>query len=187
MPLSGERLPLRLPHSQNRIRKIFEHSTDSRSRVAILLAFVIYGAAAKVIYDKREHLKGFLNPLNENPFVNTITTEVTITTEECPIIDKDDYKAHRPFEEIGGCAAPPVENPYSVDIQVSQQQPRGCRPLPFALRMRTITRQVAKHETNADAWLYARVAFLFFLALLITWVCNLLLAKKPRKSEGKED
>lgn len=141
-------------------------------RVAILLAIVIYAAAAKVIWNKREHLDGFLNPLNESPFINTVTTEVTITTEERPIVENSKYDREivRTIEES---ATPGVDNPYSVNIQVSQQT-EIIRPLPSVLRMRSLTRQIAKHEANAEAWLYARVAFLFFIALLITWVCLLL-------------
>jgi hypothetical protein len=140
-------------------------------RVAILLATVIYAAAAKLIWNKREHLDGFLNPLNENPFVNTVITEVTITTEERPIVEnsKHDHDMIRTVEES---ATPGVDNPYSVNIQVGRQT-GIIRSLPSALRMRSLTRQIAKHETNAEAWLYARVAFLFFIALLITWVCLL--------------
>lgn len=36
--------------------------------------------------------------------------------------------------------------------------------------MRTLTRNAALSESNSEAWLYARVAFLFFCALLISWV-----------------
>ena len=143
--------------------------TFNMIRVAILLAIVIYAAAAKVIWNKREHLDGFLNPLNESPFINTVTTEVTITTEERPVVENSKYDREivRTIEES---ATPGVDNPYSVNIQVSQQT-EIIRPLPSALRMRSLTRQIAKHEANAEAWLYARVAFLFFIALLITWVC----------------
>lgn len=145
----------------------YTHINKEVSRVAILLAIYIYGRAAKVIWDKRDHLDGFLNPLNENPFVNTVTTEVVITTEERPIVSKSVHET-RTIEES---ATPDISNPYSVDIHVVQQS-GGIRdrPLPSALRMRSLTRQIAKHETNAEAWLYARVAFLFFIALLITWV-----------------
>jgi hypothetical protein len=129
-------------------------------RIAIILAFIVYGMAAKVIWDKREHLDGFLNPLNENPFVNTITTEIEVTYEDNPIINNSG-----PPEPFGNAAE--VDN-YSVQIRVDPQNQN--RPLPAALRMRSITKNVAKNATNAEAWLYARVAFLFFIALLITWV-----------------
>ncbi|QGA17825.1 hypothetical protein EYB26_005501 [Talaromyces marneffei] len=136
--------------------------------VAIILAMAIYGAAAKLIWDKRELLDGFLNPLNENPFINTVTTEVTITTEERPIVENSKYN-HETVRTVEESATPGVDNPYSVNIQVNQQT-NIIRPFSSALRMRSLTRQIAKHETNAEAWLYARAAFLFFIALLITWI-----------------
>jgi hypothetical protein len=114
--------------------------------------------AAKVIWDKRAHLDGFLNPLNENPFTNTVTTEIEITHEERPIVKED---LHTNFSDNSADI-----DPYSVQVQVN---PGAARPMPAALRMRTLTRDAATRETNAEAWLYARVAFLFFVALLITW------------------
>jgi hypothetical protein len=118
--------------------------------------------AAKVIWNKRQHLDGFLNPLNENPFVNTITTDIEITTDERPIM-KETHAPNRIEDTITD-----IDNPYSVQITVDQR--KDSRPLPAALRMRSITRGLAEMESNAEAWLYARVAFLFFIALLITWV-----------------
>jgi hypothetical protein len=136
--------------------------------VAVVLAVIIYSMAAKAIWDKREHLDGFLNPLNENPFVNTITTQIEITTEERPMVNgKEDATVG--IRGVERSTDRGVGNPYSVDIQVDE---RAQAARPAALRMRSLTRQVAKNEANAEAWLYARVAFLFFIALLITWVSH---------------
>ncbi|TVY83029.1 Cyclic AMP receptor-like protein A [Lachnellula suecica] len=132
--------------------------------IAILFAFIVYAMAGKVIWSKRRHLDGFLNPLNENPFTNTVTTEIEITHEERFIVkDSGSQDMADLSTEAEGF------DPYSVNIEVAPQA-RQARPAPAALRMRTLTRDVAEAETNADAWLYARVAFLFFLALLVTWV-----------------
>lgn len=130
----------------------------------MLFAFVVYAMAGKVIYSKRRHLDGFLNPLNENPFTNIVTTEIEITHEERFIV-KDGGSQNT--TDLSG--EPEGFDPYSVDVRVEPQS-RQARPMPAALRMRTLTRDVAEAETNAEAWLYARVAFLFFIALLITWV-----------------
>lgn len=120
--------------------------------------------AGKVIWSKRRHLDGFLNPLNENPFTSTVTTEIEITHEERFITkDAGSQKTSDMSTEAEGF------DPYTVDVQVAAQ-PRQHHAVPAALRLRTLTRDAAESETNADAWLYARVAFLFFLALLITWV-----------------
>ncbi|KAH8698345.1 hypothetical protein BGW36DRAFT_448258 [Talaromyces proteolyticus] len=107
---------------------------------AIILALYIYSRAAKVVWDKRESLEGFMNPLNENPLFSAIVIEVEVTSEERPIVNKET----------------------ATNVRV--------RSRPAALRMRNLTRQVAQNEADPEAWLYARVAFLFFIALLITWV-----------------
>lgn len=150
-----------------------ERKKTNHIRVAVILAVIIYGMAAKTIWDKREHLDGFLNPLNENPFVNTITTEIEITTEERSIVNngKED-ETNVGVRGVERSTDRGVGNQYSVDIHVDERA-QAARPMPAALRMRSLTREVAKNETNAEAWLYARVAFLFFIALLITWVSSL--------------
>jgi hypothetical protein len=125
--------------------------------------------AGKVIWDKRRHLDGFLNPLNENPFTNAITTQtqIEITTEERPITGKEPGGTGRPSVSDG--TAGMSDDPEGVDYSV-QIDTRPSHALPAPLRMRTVTRDVARHSANPEAFLYARVAFLFFLALLITWV-----------------
>ena len=135
------------------------------SRIAILLALVIYCLACKVIWQNREQLQGFMNPFNENPFANTVTTEVTVTREDRPSFSlpsgfSNDNNSKRERDAF---------DPYSVEIAVGpQDKPRN--PKPTILKMRSLSRSAAKMDPNADACLYARVAFLFFLALIITWV-----------------
>ncbi len=126
-------------------------------RIAIIFAAVIYAKAARVIWHKRKLLDGFLNPLNESPFTNDVTTEIEITHETRPIVDD------------AGKVDGTEPDPYSVRIETKPVD-KPQRPLPAAFRMRSISRDVAINEVNAEAWLYARVAFLFFLALIITWV-----------------
>lgn len=142
-------------------------------RVALLFAFVIYAMTAKAIWDKREHLDGYLNPLNESPFVNTITTEVKITHEERPIVQ--DAGPH------GISELTPDHDVYAVQVEADPQKPQSN--MPDALRVRSITRNAAEQAQNQEAWLYARVAFLFFLVLMITWVCNSPRTKKKKKKD----
>ena len=117
--------------------------------------------AGRQIYKRRDQLKGFLNPLNENPFVIT-ETEVTITHEE------------RVAAETGPADGDKYNDycPYSVNIEVNKLEKTTTKQLPTILRMREITRTAAITSKNAEAWLYARVAFLFFVVILITWVSN---------------
>lgn len=122
--------------------------------------------AGRDVWRKRDALKGFLNPFNEDPFAKnvTMTTSVTVTSESrkpslpnLEVREVDKSNPDRSYEA------------YSVNIEIGQQRPR--RPSrPAVFRIPTVTRAAALSEENADAFLYARVAFLFFIALLITWV-----------------
>ncbi|QSZ32504.1 hypothetical protein DSL72_002082 [Monilinia vaccinii-corymbosi] len=129
--------------------------------ITIILAFIVYYMAAKVIWSKREHLKGFLNPLNETPFASTITTEIEITYEERSIV-KD-------ASDQGICENTISSDQYAVEIQAMPQEHHESQVY-HVRRMRSLTREAAQSETNPEAWLYARVAILFFLAMIITWV-----------------
>lgn len=132
----------------------------------MIFAFVVYVRAGLVIWSKRQHLDGFLNPMNEKPFTSTITTEIEITTDDRPMVRNDGMPTNLDnFDNVQDDES--ALQPYSVQIAVD---PKAPKPPPAALRMRTLTRNAAEAETNAEAWLYARVAFLFFVALLITWV-----------------
>ncbi|KAL8643500.1 MAG: hypothetical protein Q9210_007643, partial [Variospora velana] len=59
-------------------------------------------------------------------------------------------------------------SPYAVTIA----GPPALPPVrPEILRMRSLTREEALRESpNPGAWLYARVAFLFFLGMLVIWI-----------------
>ena len=152
---------------------IYDTSADER-RIAIILAFTVYCMAARTVWRKREELPGFLNPLNEDPFNNTVTTEINVVS--CPRQDLSPVSAHAE-DEIPGISHPaPGDdyNPYSVAVEVGPQENRRPSLPTDLMRLRSLTRTVAVNEMNAEAWLYARTSFLFFLALLITWVsaCN---------------
>ena len=130
---------------------------------------VIYIMAGRQMWKQRDALDGFLNPFNEDPFKSVImTTEVTITSQERkPSLH--DYEAR----EIDRSHVDPDYDAYSINIGIGQSKrpERPRRPSrPAVFRIPSATRALALSQENADAFLYARVAFLFFLALLITWV-----------------
>ncbi|KAL8683927.1 MAG: hypothetical protein Q9186_000138 [Xanthomendoza sp. 1 TL-2023] len=143
--------------------------------IAIIFAIGIYIRAGRVIYKRRDQLKGFLNPMNENPFTGVVTTEIDVTIEpvQSPsqtstrhgnVFDKD-------FDRIPGMEEGDFD-PYTVNIGVGENEHnRKPSSKPELFRMKSITREEAmKETTNPGAWLYARVAFLFFLSLLIIWI-----------------
>lgn len=96
-----------------------------------------------------------------------VTTSIDITVEHvispfesstnnANFFDKDfdpDSNANAKLDE---------SRPYLVNVEAPERQPSGVRE---------VTREMARKETtNPGAWLYARVAFLFFLSMLIIWV-----------------
>lgn len=128
--------------------------------------------AGKVLWQKRKELPGFLNPLNENPFKNTITTEIQVTSQPRPQRGFPDIlKPSSNFDETTDNSQNNDDlNAYSVNIEGGQNEDYSRPSMPDLMRIRTLTRTAAVNEMNAEAWLYARTSFLFFLALLITWV-----------------
>ncbi|KAJ5219746.1 G protein coupled receptor family protein [Penicillium chermesinum] len=128
--------------------------------VAFIAAFVIYGMAARVIYHNRDKLEGYLNPLNETPFGNVVT-EIKITHDERPIIED---ACPQGVTDI----TPDGQN-YNIQIEAD-----GAKPTDPAMwdviRVREITKAAAQQAQDQEAWLYARIAFMFFLVLLITWI-----------------
>ena len=143
-------------------------------RVALISATVIYCMAGAKVWRNRHALREWFNPFNENPFEGTVTTEIDVTTEarraESPSSMSRTFDDEIPIpgvEPQGGAGA--GFDPYTVNIEVGPQNKRKPSA-PELFRVRSMTRNAALNEANADAWLYARVAFLFFCALLISWV-----------------
>ncbi|CAL8584788.1 hypothetical protein XPA_010374 [Xanthoria parietina] len=146
--------------------------------IAIVFAFAIYIRAGRVIYKRRDKLKGFLNPLNENPFTGVVTTEIDVTIRPADQISPptDANRGRNPFDQTFE-GIPGVEegnggpDPYTVEIGVGPNTHDRKASKPEIFQMRSITREEAlKENPNPGAWLYARVAFLFFLSMLIIWI-----------------
>ncbi|KAL8883442.1 MAG: hypothetical protein Q9192_007164 [Flavoplaca navasiana] len=139
--------------------------------IAVLIAIYIYIMAGRAVWRKRHALKGFLNPFNEDPFAKhvTMTTSVTITSES-----RKPSMPDLQVREDDESRVDPNYDAYSVNIEIGQLDHRREMPRrpsrPAVFNIPSLTRSAALSEENADAFLYARVAFLFFIALLITWV-----------------
>jgi hypothetical protein len=120
--------------------------------------------AAKVIYDKRAQLQGFLNPWNESPFLAVVVKEeVTVTRA-----DKADNNPTAVGDGEPVAFQDEIQPSNFVNIEVAARSPSTKMPAVF--NVPGVAREVAINEKNAEAWLYARVAFLFFFALGITWI-----------------
>ena len=126
--------------------------------VALLGALGIYALALHKAWRHRLALIGLLNPLNENPFAGTITTDIEVVFSQA---DNDERYEGYGIEEQGKKKA------YTVVVQGTSYDSRSR---PELLRLPTLTRNAALAEENAEAWLYARIAFLYFLAMIICWI-----------------
>lgn len=64
---------------------------------------------------------------------------------------------------------------YSVQIQSTPVSPRfEVPPTPRGASTTQVRNNRAAMEANTAAWGYTKVALLFFISLLVTWVCHLL-------------
>lgn len=122
-----------------------------------------------MIYQRRRQLSGFLNPLNENPFKATVTTEVHVTSEP--------WDGQEVIETVPTVVPFETTESYQhyqtdVDIEASPQNDKqGTNSsMPPVFKVRSYTRKLAEDSIDPEAWLYARVAFLFYIALIITWI-----------------
>ena len=137
--------------------------------VALIGALGIYCIALAKAWRHRRILVGLLNPLNENPFAGTITTEIEVVYSQS---ERDSYKDQFPlgngsrFEGLSS-EEEGKKTPYTVSVSGIR---RDSKTRPGLRRIPTLTRQAALAEENAEAWLYARVAFLYFIAMMLCWI-----------------
>ncbi|KAF4556069.1 Hypothetical protein D9617_1g079440 [Elsinoe fawcettii] len=138
--------------------------------LAIVFALFVYIRAGIIIYRRRHQLSGYLNPLNENPFKAVVTTSVHVTSEPSSTVPMAVASAPPPLPfESDLDMAPQYQT--DIDAQSTQSFKSVDHPdVPAILRVRSYTRRVAEESVNPEAWLYARVAFLFYIALILIWV-----------------
>ncbi len=131
----------------------------------MIMAFAIYCIALAKAWRNRRALAGLFNPLNENPFGALVTTDVEIVSSAANELENEDRHALA-GEHKGSSSASQMElSYYSARIQAKD----NARSRPHLLRFGTLTRNAAMGENNAEAWLFARVAFLFFVVMMLCW------------------
>ena len=151
--------------------------------VFILITFTIYTFAGREIFKKRQQLRSFntSRPSNEpiatnNPFTSYKTTEVHVTTELANVSQNNSSQASLKLDPNEAAASHHGYDQYTVIIETA---PMG----PLAPTFDKIPEsEVAQHmyrrynnaamEANTAAWAYTKCALLFFVSLLITWVCS---------------
>ncbi|KAL8949390.1 MAG: hypothetical protein Q9222_004490 [Ikaeria aurantiellina] len=154
--------------------------------VAISISFTLYVISGREIFKKRQELRAFHSPQHrplevENPFTNFKVTEVEITHEMAKLSYDSQPQPGGPIvcprvkKMIGGTPVKDYDQ-YSVKISSNPLSP-DFSPLDSNVSPHTGTAPVVQYrnnkaamEANTAAWGYTKVALLFFVSLLITWV-----------------
>ncbi|KAI4243462.1 MAG: hypothetical protein L6R40_003464 [Gallowayella cf. fulva] len=132
--------------------------------IAILVSFTLYVISGREIFEKRQQLRAFhTSPPNlvVNPFTSFKTTEVEITSELANLSRNHDQYSIK----ISSSAMSPT---FSDSTTIMPPTPTSAA----AVQYRT---NRAAMEANTAAWGYTKVALLFFVSLLVTWVTSPLL------------
>lgn len=159
----------------------------------IIISFVIYVLAGREIFAKRKQLRAFSNPATrpariekiQNPFTSFKTTEIRVTSELVTMVSPDLSKAYlspgMPDDKSGyfdRSVGPSRSNSnkgydqYSVMIGSTPMSPSFQAPQVPPARATIIQQRTnrAAMEANTAAWGYTKVAVLFFISMLVTWV-----------------
>lgn len=140
-------------------------------RICIISAFTLYALAGRELFIKRQELRTFNTPTNLNPFDSFKTTDVLVTSELAPV------------EDVGRTRNPPSGidhsqrstgsgknyEQYSINIMSSPMTPRPSAPHTSIVSIQNQKNRAAI-EANRAIWGYTKVALLFFISLLVTWV-----------------
>lgn len=144
--------------------------------------------AGKVIYQKRRQLRDMDASLSSsleigNPFDSSsfskvteirVTTESANATDRIPNLARDSisFRFQKPFK--------PPYSPYSVTVEAGGGGLEKLSGSPLKqimiseLEASSQRRAKTVSEANSAAWAYTKYAFLFFAALLVTWVSECL-------------
>jgi len=137
-------------------------------RISIVSAFAIYAISGRELFKKRKELRHFHEIRKADSFK---TTDVKITSELAHFVVPlgelaDAYVPRNGRQSIKTTASGKNYEQYSVNIASGPAKYRRSRM--FAQR----NKNNAALEANTAAWGYTKVALLFFISLLITWVSS---------------
>jgi hypothetical protein len=140
-----------------------------------MISFTIYAMAGRRIFMKRYELRAFSQGSRiqdvENPFTSFKTTEVHITSELAPLPAKVLGDAHSRMDVAEIEAMGRGYDRYTVTINSSPP----AQPCPSSTPSGDVVlnrQHTAPCEANRAAWGYTKIAVLFFISLLITWVSD---------------
>ena len=157
------------------LRTLSVANTDLK-RICIVTAFTIYLISGNEIFKKRRELRAFNNNKDQHNWENFKTTQIAVTSEfnsSHPFTRVEDNFAGIPTSLDKAAKQPIVSeksfDQYSVNISTP---PKSARPsMPPRMMSSQSRKNRAALEANRAAWSYTKVALLFFVSLLITWVC----------------
>ena len=141
--------------------------------ILIFVIFVIYLLIGYDIYRKRSVLGSFARPSKNQSTVRSDhgagADDIVLTGGPAEMVTTD---IHVTTEPVGADATKDKWEPYTIQIESKANGPRNSR------LMRPTLVSTNSHGHNAQsgsagsraAQAYARCAFFFFLAMLVTWV-----------------
>lgn len=144
-----------------------------------MVSFCIYVLAGREIFAKRKQLRAFSNPSRpvpvhiENPFTSFKTTEIHITSELGTLHSSTPFDAFAAPDEERADFNDKTYDQYSVTIDSAPMGPGSEVPPSVTPRVHSTTGQQNNRSTmeaNRAAFGYTKVALLFFVSLLVTWV-----------------
>lgn len=154
-----------------------DHS-NTLIRLIILATITIYLRAGKDIYLKRQKLQAFHDPsLHDtmppiDPFTICRTTEVMVTS--ATVTSADTINLQQPGGPSQDPRWPDLEKLHSPAQQTTRNKPTS-RDFNFPITSQVSnsafpTPRPAASEANTAAWSYTKVAVLFFVAMMVTWI-----------------
>lgn len=147
----------------------------------LVVTFAIYIRVGGVIFEKRRQLQS-ANAVGSDYYVDNLfndvakVTEIHVTTEQVISSSQESTQAVDIVSDERRRPSSPNYIPYSIKIESAEQQEKEAIQMQ-PLRTHNISdvnfqRRVATIEANKAAWAYSKCAMLFFVALVITWVCS---------------
>lgn len=150
--------------------------------MAVTIAIVIYIRAGREIYHKHKQLRDFSGPTGSvtqtsNDFTKTtefhvthedVTDSPTVPPKSYPVelgTRSNSHRQHKYGNDVNYSVTVSSSNPPFGRVSVSQN--RNSMPRIPETDSPTVRYQ---HEANNAAWSYTKIAFLFFTAMLITWI-----------------
>lgn len=129
---------------------------------------------------KRRQLRSFQPSAEsvyfQNPFTaedSWKTTEINITSELANLGSLPGSQLSKELDPNGRASLGQGFEPYTVTIERGPERPKSqATHSPTTVQVMTRRQNNAALEANTAAWGYTKCALLFFVSLLITWVCG---------------